>query len=121
MSNSLQASGTVKLVCDTQEFSSGFRKREFVITTDEKYPQDIKFEVVKEKCDDLDQIGEGDDITVHFNLRGNEYNGRYYVNLQAWKIEGGSAPQGKQEEPRKQQAAKQQEPAEYEEDDEIPF
>jgi single-strand DNA-binding protein len=24
---------------------------------------------------------------VSFNLRGNEFNGKYYVNLQAWKIE----------------------------------
>jgi hypothetical protein len=26
-------------------------------------------------------------VMVSFNLRGNEYNGKYYVNLQAWKIE----------------------------------
>ena len=25
-------------------------------------------------------------MTVAFNLRGNEYNGKYYVNLQGWKI-----------------------------------
>ena len=28
---------------------------------------------------------------VSFNIRGNEYKGRYYVNLQAWRIEHGEA------------------------------
>ena len=23
---------------------------------------------------------------MSFNVRGNEYNGKYYVNLQAWKL-----------------------------------
>lgn len=80
--------GTVKVVFDTQEFSSGFQKREFVVTTDDpKYPQDIKLEVVKEKCAELDNVREGQEIVVHYNLRGNEYNGKYYVNLLAWKWE----------------------------------
>ena len=80
--------GTVKAVFDTQEFSSGFQKREFVVTTDDpKYPQDIKLEVVKEKCAELDNVREGQEIVVHYNLRGNEYNGRYFVNLLAWKWE----------------------------------
>jgi len=86
MSN--QTKGTVKAIFDTQTFSSGFQKREFVITTAEQYPQDIKFEVVKEKCGDLDRYTVGQSVTVHFNLRGNEYNGKYYVSLQAWKLEG---------------------------------
>jgi len=86
MSN--QAKGTVKAIFDTQTFSSGFQKREFVITTAEQYPQDIKFEVVKDKCSDLDRYTVGQSVTVHFNIRGNEYNGKYYVSLQAWKLEG---------------------------------
>jgi len=86
MSNTV--TGTVKAIFDTQTFSSGFQKREFVITTEEQYPQDIKFEVVKEKCGDLDRYTVGQSVTVHFNIRGNEYNGKYYVSLQAWKLEG---------------------------------
>ena len=31
----------------------------------------------------------GQEVTVHFNLRGNEYNGKYYVNLQAWRLDKG--------------------------------
>lgn len=88
---SLQLNGTVKAIFDTQTFDSGFTKREFVITTKEQYPQDVKFEVVKDKCSLLDGYKVGQSLTVHFNIRGNEYNGKYYVNLQAWKIEAEQA------------------------------
>ena len=88
---SLTIDGTVKAIFDTQTFDSGFAKREFVITTQEQYPQDVKFEVVKDKCSLLDGYKVGQPLTVHFNVRGNEYNGKYYVNLQAWKIEAEQA------------------------------
>jgi single-strand DNA-binding protein len=94
MSKKHELTGKVHIISDTQSFPSGFQKREFVITTsDDKYPQTIKMEVVKDDCEKLDGFRPGDDITAHFNIRGNEYNGKYYVNLQAWKVEG--EPSGK--------------------------
>lgn len=72
---------------EEQSFSSGFTKREFVLTTDEQYPQDIKFELIKDKTAVIDKFNPNDTIKVSFNLRGNEYNGKYYVNLQAWRVE----------------------------------
>lgn len=78
--------GKIKVIMETQTFESGFQKREVVVTTEETYPQDIKLEFVKDKCLLLDMYQEGQSVTVGFNLRGNEYNGKYYVNLQAWKI-----------------------------------
>jgi len=74
--------------------TKGFVKREFVLTVSEgKYPQDIQFELGKERCDIMDKFSVGDSIKVHFDVRGREYNGKHYVNLQAWKVEGeGSAP-----------------------------
>ena len=84
----MELEGRIIKVMDTQSFDSGFTKREFVVNTyKENYPQDIKFEVYKEKCEALDSFVAGDSVKVEFNLRGNEYNGKYYVNLQAWKIE----------------------------------
>ena len=41
--------GQLKVVYDVQTFASGFQKREFVVTTSEMYPQEIKFELVKDK------------------------------------------------------------------------
>ncbi|MCS7077853.1 MAG: DUF3127 domain-containing protein [Bacteroidia bacterium] len=69
--------------------TKGFRKREFVIDYAENpsYPQKIKFELVQEKCAELDKFNEGDTIKVYFNIRGSEWQGKYYVNLNAWKLE----------------------------------
>jgi len=95
---SYDLTGTVKVVMDLQTFDSGFTKREFVVTTeDDRYPQDLKFECVKDKTALLDDVQPGQRVTVTFDLRGNEYNGRYYVNLTAWKLapadeDGGAAP-----------------------------
>ncbi|HET6243494.1 MAG: DUF3127 domain-containing protein [Bacteroidetes bacterium] len=83
----MELTGKVKLVSDVQTFDSGFTKREFVVTTNEQYPQDIKLEVIKDKCSLLDRVTPGSEVKVAFNLRGNEFNGKYFVNLQAWKID----------------------------------
>lgn len=95
-----QLEGTTKLITDIQTFQSGFTKREFVVTTDEQYPQDIKFECIKEKCALLDSVSQGQRVKVSFRIRGNEYQGRYFVNLQAFKIDStGAAPASRPDEP----------------------
>lgn len=93
---SYKLKGTIKLIEDEQEFDSGFVKREFVVTTDDdKYPQDIKFELIKDKTSILDHYRVGQAVEVDFNLKGNEWNDKYFVNLQVWKIiaQGGSGTQ----------------------------
>jgi hypothetical protein len=78
-------------------FDSGFTKREFVVTTKDQYPQDVKFETIRDKTSLCDKLREGQEVTVYFDIRGNEYKGRYYVNLNAWRVqtaEGGGGPAG---------------------------
>ena len=89
----LSLSGTIKEIFPTETFESGFSKREFVVTTEEQYPQDVKFELIKDKTALIDKFEKGQKVKVNFNVRGNEYNGRYFVNLQAWKLTSeGAAP-----------------------------
>lgn len=83
----MDITGSIKEIGKTQTFDSGFQKKEFVVTTNETYPQDIKMELVKDKCGLLDKYRINDSVKVHFNIRGNQNNGKYFVNLQAWKIE----------------------------------
>ena len=88
MSTTHELTGTITHIFDTQTFASGFQKREFVINDNaDKYPQSIKFEATKEGCDRLDSYNVGDQVTAKFNIRGNEYNGKFYVSMQCWKIE----------------------------------
>jgi Domain of unknown function (DUF3127) len=111
-----EASGKIKMIGDVQSFASGFTKREFVVTTaHDKYPQDIKFDLVKDKCAVLDSFKVGDDVQVNFDVRGREYNGKYYVDLACWKLQatdgsGGGASQGGGA-PRSQAAASGAEPS----------
>jgi len=82
----MEITGTIKLIEETQTFDSGFTKRGFVVTTDDDYPQDLYMEFVKDKVSILDEYSAGNNVTVDINLRGREYNGKYYVNITAWKI-----------------------------------
>lgn len=90
-----EMTGTIKEIFDEQTFASGFNKREFVLTVeDERFPQDIKFECLKDKTALLDEFGKGQQVKVSFDIRGREWKGSYFVNLAAWKLEaaaGGAA------------------------------
>lgn len=115
-----ELSGKVKVVFEEQTFGSGFNKREFVVTTpDDRYPQDIKFETVKDKTSLLDGVSEGDEVTVSFDVRGREWKGNYYVNLNAWKIVAGAGAQVSRDEPPLDHYDKNAEAAKDEED--VPF
>ena len=64
----------------------------------------MKFSALKEKSDQLNGITEGDRVNVKFDVKGREYNDRYYVDLNAWRIEkmdaeGAGAPTGGAAEP----------------------
>jgi len=84
----MEVKGKLKVVNATEEVGAkGFKKRLVVVETQETYPQLIPIEFVQDKCSLLDGVQIGQDVTVHINLRGSEYNGRYYVQLQGWKID----------------------------------
>jgi hypothetical protein len=81
-------SGVLHKIYPVESKSESFQAREFVIKTeDEQYPQHIKFQLTQDKCDIIDQYKEGDKILVSFDLRGREWNEKYFTNLNAWKVE----------------------------------
>jgi hypothetical protein len=83
-----EITGTVKKIFDEQTFGSGFNKREFVLTIESgKFPQDIKFECVKDKVALVAALKPDTKAKVFFDLRGREWMDSYFVNLNAWKIE----------------------------------
>ena len=79
--------GSVKVMLEVKTFSSGFSKREFVVTSEEDYPQDIKFVCIKEKISLLEKVAPGDRVKIFFTLRGNLYKENYYVDLQAFRVD----------------------------------
>ena len=90
MSEKIDIKGTVETILEIQEFASGFKKQTLVIDTGGKYPQKIAIDFAKEKIELLAKLTDGQEVTVGVNLRGNEYNGKYYVSLAGWKVDAGS-------------------------------
>lgn len=90
-----KAEGKVEKIFDSETKGASFQVRQFVIEVSEgQYPQMVAFQLVQDKCTLIDDYSEGDMIEVEFDLRGREWNGKYFTNLQAWRIgragEGGS-------------------------------
>jgi single-strand DNA-binding protein len=117
-----EITGIVKDIFDRQTFPSGFSKREFVLTTKDNYPQQVKFEMTKERADILDSVSIGEEVKLSFDIRGNEYNGKYFVSLQAWKLEkmGAGAPSDNSPKPLTQ-VSKFQDNASSAVEDDLPF
>lgn len=112
-----ELTGKVKLIQDAQTFGSGFTKREMVVTVEDgKYPQEINLEFVQDKVSLLDALQVGQEVTVTFDIRGREYNGRYFNNLQGWKIQTGTSVNTEAEQP---PVFDQDVPASF--DDDVPF
>ena len=102
-------------IFDTQKVSDTFKKREFVVEYAEnpQYPELLKFELIQEKCDLLDDYKKGEDIEVFFNLKGRKWTDpqgvdKYFTSLQAWRLaptnpepasEGGAATHAASDEP----------------------
>ena len=82
--------GNIKLIQDTETGTSKagkeWAKRTIVITTNDKYPQDLAIDFLGDKITQINNFQVGNPVCVSINLRGSEYNGRYYVSLGGWKI-----------------------------------
>ena len=84
----MELAGKIIAITETQEYGSkGFLKREAVIETLGQYPQNVQFDFVQDKTSLLDNFDLDQVVKISFNIRSNEHNGRYYTNLQGWKIE----------------------------------
>ena len=125
MGMAYELTGKIKKIFDQQDFPSGFYKQEFVVTTDERFPQDIKLDCLKEKVEMLKDLKEGTPVKVSFDIRGREWNERFFVDLSAWKIElqEAGAESGETASVAEASAPSAADPAQYgiEEDDDVPF
>ena len=77
----MKINGTIKLIQDVQQFDSGFSKRLMVVTTKETYPQDLPIEFIKDKTSLLDTLKVRQEVEVSINLRGSEWNGKYFASI----------------------------------------
>ncbi len=84
----LEVEGKLHKVFDEEQKTDTFKTREFVIETSGEYPQFVKFQLTQDRCSLIDRFKEGDAVKVSFDLRGREWQGKYFTNLNAWRIDG---------------------------------
>ena len=73
-----------------------WKKQEFVLETADNYPKKILFTLWGEKIDQYN-LREGEQVTAYVDIESREYNGRWYTDLKAWRVEkSGEAVSGKQ-------------------------
>jgi len=88
----MEVTGKIKMIDQTKEVgSSGFKKRDVVVTTDEQYPQHILVQFVQDKCDLLNSYQVGEAVKIDINLRGREWTNPQgepvsFNTIQGWRI-----------------------------------
>ena len=85
--------GAIKQINPIKFINDKFSVREFVITTGDKYPQDIIFQTVNDKMDIIAPYGEGQVVEVYYNIRGRQVGEKFYNTLDAWRVQGESKVQ----------------------------
>jgi single-strand DNA-binding protein len=109
----MQVKGKLHTVKETQVVSEKFKKREFVVETEDQYPQLILIQLTQDRVDLINLFEVGDSVTVSINLRGRSWENpqgevKYFNTVEAWRIEGEAADKAKA-------------PAEEEVDESLPF
>ena len=89
---SLEISGKVIqiLPMESGEGRTGqqWKKQHFVVEfMDGNYPKKLCVMLWGEKTDLLKKVQPGADVKVSFNVESREYNGRWYTDVKAWRVE----------------------------------
>ncbi len=85
---SFEVEGKLIKKYETESKSDKFQAREFVLeVASGNYPEFVKFQLVQDRCAIIDGFAEGERMKVHFDLRGREWQGKYFTNLNAWRVE----------------------------------
>ena len=75
------------LAQQTGEGKNGtWKKQDFVIETDGQYPKKVCLTVWGDKFNE-NHLTEGNELLVSFDAESREYNGRWFTDLKAWKID----------------------------------
>lgn len=64
-----------------------WKSREYIIQTEERYPRKVLFNVFGEDKINEFAIHSGDLVEAHLEIECREYNGKYFNNVTAWKVE----------------------------------
>ncbi|MEG1616181.1 MAG: DUF3127 domain-containing protein [Bacteroidales bacterium] len=81
-----------------------WKKQEYILETEAQYPKKVCFNCWGDKVDQFN-IQMGEELIISVDVESREFNGRWYTDVRAWKVDRASAMQ--QEAPQQFGAAQQ--------------
>lgn len=70
----------------TGKTGTPWKKQDFIVETNAQYPKKICISVWGDKVD-ASVLKEGALLNISFDVESREYNGRWYTDVKAWKVE----------------------------------
>ncbi|MDD2436917.1 MAG: DUF3127 domain-containing protein [Massilibacteroides sp.] len=71
----------------TSKNGNEWKKQEYVLETFDQYPKKVCFQLFGADRIEQAAIQLGEDVTVFFDIDSREYQGRWYTNINAWKVD----------------------------------
>ncbi len=68
-----------------------WKKQDAILETAEQYPKKVCISFWGDKADELKIVKEGSMLKVHVNIESREFNGKWYTDVRAWKLEPGDS------------------------------
>ena len=120
----MEVQGTITNILDKvtgqkKDGSGDWVKQSFTLETTEQYNNLYCFELFgEEKVENFNKYNKvGQEVKVDFNVQTNEWKGKYYTSLQAWKVFKADGVEAFTVEDAKKQVDRIAEPA----DNDLPF
>ena len=61
-------------------------KQEFVLETEGQYPKKVAFTIFGEEKIKMAQLQQGHTVEIEVDAESREYNGKWYTDLNAWRV-----------------------------------
>jgi hypothetical protein len=71
----------------TSKAGKDWVKQEFIVETQEAYPKKICIGLMGEKVQEIKKYVPGNEVKVSLNIESREYQGKWFTNINAWRIE----------------------------------
>lgn len=66
-----------------------WKKQEYVLEYGDQFPKNVCFNLWGDKVDQF-ALTEGETVTVFFDVESREFNGKYYTDVKAWRVDKGA-------------------------------
>lgn len=116
-----------EIASGTSKSGNAWQKCEFCIETDGQYPKKVCFTLFGDRVKICPKVG--DVVNVGFDIDAHDYNGRWFNQINAWKVEAvgttqaqcAAAPQQAPQQPATETPFPPQQPTAAQDSDDIPF